>query len=103
MSASVGFGKRVDEIGGGLALASSSMRMSSGPSRAEGKAALAFVKLERRHAEIERDAVGLRDALRVQQRVHLGEAAMDQRQPALEAFAQARGRARSPRASRSMP
>ena len=56
---------------------------------AEREAALGFVELERRDAEIERDAVGLADAVLREQSLHLGEAAMHQREPAAESLVRA--------------
>ena len=57
------------------------MRMSSGPSRLERKAAVGAVELHRRHADVERDAVDRADPARGEHAVHLAEIFVDQSQP----------------------
>src|SRR5262249_9296814 len=74
----------VDEIGCGLA----ATRIHAHIERAvvaEGETALRFVELEGGDAEIEGDAVGFDDAVAGEEILHLGEAAVDQREPAFEA------------------
>ena len=58
------------------------MRMSSGPSARKEKPRAALVDLHRGDAEVEDDAVDALVAVRRGDRVELGEAAFDQRQPA---------------------
>ena len=63
---------------------------------AEGEAALGLVELHRRHAEIEHDAVDRVVAETARHRFEIGEAILDQRQPAARAAARGRRRARWP-------
>ena len=58
------------------------MRMSSGPSLRNEKPRSGLVELHRRDAEIEHDAVDRVDAELARDRVEIGEAVLDQRQPA---------------------
>ena len=55
------------------------MRMSSGPSSRNRKSARSFVKLHRRHAEVEHDAIGRGTAC---DRGQIGEAILDELKPA---------------------
>ena len=83
IDASSDCGQRVDEIGCAVVPARVHPHVERSV-MAERETALGFVELERGHAEIEGDAIGLADAVTGEQRLHLGEAAMHQREPAAE-------------------
>ena len=83
----LGNGQRVDEVGRAF-VATRIHPHVEGAVMAERKTAFGFIELERRDAEIERDAIGPANAVSCQQFVHLGEAAAHQREPAGEAFGQ---------------
>src|SRR5215471_1082385 len=81
------FGERVHEIRGGCSQARIHAHIERAV-MAEGKAALGFIELEGRDAEIESDSVGGENAPLSQELFHFREPAMDERETAIKALDQ---------------